>query len=135
MSCPAKDGRHVPSALRVGHSDATAATAVTVMVVVVAAHVVARPVLGARSYCLVAVATAAANVAAASAGAAAAAAIVVDDVAGRVQRRLAGVVQPVQRVLLLGRFEMNSEQNGKSSSMSRTRGRVCGCALSLANSW
>lgn len=129
MSCPAKDGRHVPSALRVGHSDATAATAVTVMVVMVAAHVVARPVLGARSYCLVAVATAAADVAAASAGAAAAAAaVVVDDVAGRVQRRLAGVVQPVQRVLLLGRFEMNSEQNGKSSSMSRTRARVSGCA-------
>lgn len=114
MSCPAKDGRHVPSALRVGHSDATAATAVTVMVVVVAAHVMARPVLGARSYCLVAVATAAANVAAASAGATAAAAtaIVVDDVAGRVQRRLAGVVQPVQRVLLLGRFEICRVEKG-----------------------
>lgn len=108
MSCPAKDGRHVPGALRVGHSTAAAATAVP-MVMVVVAHVVARSVLGAGRYCLDAVVVDA-NVAAAAAGAATAA-IVVDDVAGRVQRGLAGVVQPVQGVLLLlgGRlFEMNS---------------------------
>lgn len=113
MSCPAKDGRHVPSTLGMRHSPATATAMPMVMVVV--AHVVARSVLGAGRYCLdaaVVVDATAANVAAAAAGAATSTAVVVDDVAGRVQRRLAGVVQPVQRVLLLGGrlFEMNSKR-------------------------
>lgn len=113
MSCPAKDGRHVPGALGMRHSPATATAMPMVMVVV--AHVVARPVLGAGRYCLavVVVDATAANVAAAAAGAATSATpVVVDDVAGRVQRRLAGVVQPVQGVLLLGGrlFEMNSKK-------------------------
>lgn len=101
MSCPAKDGRYVPGALGMWHSAATATAMPMVMVVV--AHVVARTVLGAGRYGLavVVVDATAANVAAAAAGAATAP-VVVDDVAGRVQRRLAGVVQPVQGVLLLG---------------------------------
>lgn len=106
MSCPAEDGRHVSGALRVRHS--TAATAAMPMVMMVVAHVVARSVLGAGRYCLdaVVVDATAADVAAAAAGAATAAAaanpVIVDDVAGRVQRRLAGVVQPVKGILLLG---------------------------------
>lgn len=106
MSCPAKDGRHVPGTLGMRHSTATTAAMPVVMVVV--AHVVARSVLGAGRYCLdaaVVVDATAADVAAAAAGAATSAApivVVVDDVAGRVQRRLAGVVQPVKGILLLG---------------------------------
>lgn len=68
---------------------------------------VARPVLRAGRYCLdvVVVDATSADVAAAATGATAAAIIVVD-VVGRVQRGLAGVVQPVQRVLLLCCFEI-----------------------------
>lgn len=70
---------------------------------------VARPVLRAGRYCLdvvVVVDATSADVAAAATGATATAAIIVVDVVGRVQRGLAGVVQPVQRVLLLCCFEI-----------------------------
>lgn len=46
MSCAAKDGRHVPSALRVWHS--------TVVMMVMPAHVVTRWILRAGVYCLTA---------------------------------------------------------------------------------
>lgn len=116
MSCPAKDGRYVTGALRVRHP---------AMMVMMVTHMMTRGILGAGGYRLTiavllvhyrvtaivivivviivvaaavivdATATAAANVGAA-------AAIVV----GRIQRRLSGVVQSMQRVLLLCCFQI-----------------------------
>lgn len=104
MSCTAKDGGHVTGALGVGHSS---------MVVMMVTHVVARGILGAGVYRLTAAvllvhdrataivivviivvviaAVIVGTAAAAAADVGAAAAIVV----GRVQCRLAGVVQPM----------------------------------------
>lgn len=115
MSCTAKDGRHVTGALGVGHSS---------MVVLMVTHMVTRGILGAGGYRLTAAvllvhdrtdaivivvivvvvdaAVIVGTTATAAADVGAAAAIVV----GRIQRRLAGVVQSMLRVLLLCCFQI-----------------------------